>query len=61
MKVKTQSIAISVSTPFIKDVSNNITIDLSACPLKTYIDASLNTINNTLSTIQNVFTSCDAD
>ena len=43
---------ISVSTPLIKDVSNNITIDLSAYPLKTYVDGSLNTINTALGTKQ---------
>ena len=44
---------ITVSTPLIKDVSNNITIDLSAYPLKTYVDGSLNTINTNK---QNKFT-----
>ncbi len=40
---------ITVSTPTIKDVSNNITVDLSAYPLKTYVDGSLHTMNTTLS------------
>ena len=30
--------------PLLKDVSNNITIDLSAYPLKINVDASLNDI-----------------
>ena len=47
---------ITVSTPLVKDVSNNITIDLSAYPLKTYVDGSLNTINTTLSNKQNNLT-----
>jgi hypothetical protein len=36
-------------TPLIKiDISNNISVDLSAYPLKSYGDGSLNTINNIL-------------
>ena len=36
---------ISVSTPLIKDVSNNITIDLSAYAIKSDVDLSLNSLN----------------
>jgi hypothetical protein len=35
----------SFSKPLIKDISTNITIVLSAYPLKTYVGGSLNTIN----------------
>ncbi len=37
-------------TNYKNDASNNITIDLSAYPLKTYVDTSLNTINTALGT-----------
>ena len=37
-------------------ISNNISIDLSAYAIKNNVDSSLNTINNTLSNKQNVFT-----
>ena len=41
-------------SPLIKnDISNNITVDLSAYPLKINVDASLNNIINTK---QNIFT-----
>ena len=40
--LNTKQNIISVTTPLIKDVSNNITIDLSAYPLKSYVDGSLN-------------------
>ena len=43
--LNTKQNIISVSTPLIKDISNNISIDLSAYPLKNYVDGSLNTIN----------------
>ena len=36
---------ISVSTPLIKDVSNNITIDLSAYTIKLNVDSSSNSLN----------------
>ncbi len=37
----TKQNSLTFTTPLIKDVSNNITIDLSAYPLKTYVDGSL--------------------
>jgi hypothetical protein len=40
------------------DISNNISIDLSAYPLKTYVDGSLNTINTSkqnISTFSSLF------
>ena len=54
--LNTKQNIITVSTPLIKDVSNNLSIDLSAYPLKSYVDGSLNTINTTLSTKQNNLT-----
>ena len=45
--LNTKQNTITVNTPLIKDTSNNITIDLSAYPLKSYVDGSLNTINST--------------
>ena len=36
---------ISVSSPLIKDVNNNITIDLSAYAIKSDVDLSLNSLN----------------
>ncbi len=35
------------TSPLLKDISNNITIDLSAYPLKINVDSSLNDIINT--------------
>ena len=43
-----------VVSPLIRDVSNNITIDLSAYPLKLNVDASLNDLQNTKQDIINV-------
>ena len=40
-------------SPLIQDISNNVTIDLSAYPLKINVDSSL---NNIISTKQNIFT-----
>ena len=42
--------------PLNKDVSNNVSIDLSAYAIKNNVDSSLNTINNSLSNKQNVLT-----
>ena len=36
---------ISVSSPLVKDVNNNITIDLSAYAIKSDVDLSLNSLN----------------
>ena len=36
---------LTVSSPLIKDVSNNITIDLSAYAIKLDVDLSLNSLN----------------
>jgi hypothetical protein len=47
---------LTFTTPLNRDLSNNVTIDLSAYPLKTYVDGSLNTINTTLNTKQNNLT-----
>lgn len=41
------------TSPLLKDISNNVTIDLSAYPLKTSVDSSLNSLNTNK---QNVFT-----
>ncbi len=38
------------------DISNSISIELSAYAIKNNVDSSLNTINNTLSNKQNIFT-----
>jgi hypothetical protein len=38
------------------DISNYISIDLTAYPLKSKVDISLNTVNNALSNKQNIFT-----
>ena len=46
---------LSFTSPLLKDISNNISIDLSAYPLKINVDSSLNSINNILSTKQNIF------
>ena len=45
--LNTKQNTISVTSPLTKDANNNITIDLSAYPLKSYVDGSLNTINST--------------
>jgi len=56
-KINTKQNIISVVTPLIKnDISNNITIDLSAYPLKTYVDGSLNTINSNINSKENILT-----
>ncbi len=49
----TKQNTLTFTTPLKKDVSNNISIDLSGYPLKTYVDGSLNTINSSLATKQN--------
>ena len=51
--LNTKQNIISVSTPLIKNVSNNISIDLSAYPLKTNVDSSLNSLTTNK---QNIFT-----
>ena len=51
--LNTKQNIISVSTPLIKNVSNNISIDLSAYPLKTNVDSSLNALTTNK---QNIFT-----
>ncbi len=49
-----QTDTITVSTPLIRnEISNNISIDLSAYPLKKNVDSSLNSLNTNK---QNVFT-----
>ncbi len=43
------------TTPLIKnDISNNISIDLSGYPLKTNVDASLNSLNNNKQSVLHV-------
>ncbi len=43
-------------TTYKNDVSNNITNDLSAHPLKINVDGSLNSLNTALETKQNTLT-----
>jgi hypothetical protein len=52
----TKQNTITAVTPLKKDVSNNISIDLSGYHVKSYVDGSLNTINSTLATKQNTIT-----
>ncbi len=53
--VSTKENALTFSTRLTR-TTNTIGIDLSAYPLKTYIDGSFNTINSTLATKQNDLT-----
>ncbi len=45
--IATKENMLSFTFPLIR-TNNNKTIDLSAYPLKTYVDGSLNTINSTI-------------
>ena len=51
--LNTKENALTFSTPLTRAV-NNITIDLSAYPLKTYVDGSLNTINTSFPTFMTI-------
>jgi len=53
--VSTKENALTFTTPLTR-TTNTIGIDLSAYPLKTYVDGSLNTINTALGTKQNNLT-----
>ena len=54
--LNTKQNTLTFTTPLIKDVSNNTTIDLSNCALKTNVDISLSLINTNIATKQNYFT-----